>query len=60
LQEVLRRGVDEGLIRPDADLEWIRQMLTSPIMAATLTFKERVTKAQVETTIDTVLRGVAP
>jgi hypothetical protein len=29
-------------------------------MAATLTFKDRVTRAQVEFAVDTVLRGVAP
>jgi hypothetical protein len=60
LTAVLRRGVDEGLIRDDADLEWVRQMITAPIMAATLTFKDRVSRAQVEFTVDTVLRGVAP
>lgn len=60
LNAVLRRGVDEGLIRADVDLTWIRQLLTSPIMAATLTFKERVSRAQVEATVDTVLRGLAP
>ena len=60
LHVVLRRGVDEGLIRPDLDLGWIRQMMTAPIMTATLTFKERVSKAQIETTIDVVLRGAAP
>jgi len=57
---VLRRGVDEGLIRPDLEVDWVRRMITSPVMAATLTFKARVTREQVETTVDTVLRGVAP
>lgn len=60
LHGVLQRGVDEGVIRADLDLGWIRQMMTSPITAATLTFKERISRAQVEATIDTVLRGVAP
>jgi AcrR family transcriptional regulator len=60
LEAVLRRAVDEGVIRSDVDLTWVRQMLTSPIMAATLTLRERVTRAQIETTVDTVLRGVAP
>jgi AcrR family transcriptional regulator len=57
---VLQRGVDEGLIRPGVELAWIRQMLTAPILAATLTLKERVTRAQVEMSVDTVLRGVGP
>ena len=60
MNAVLRRGVDEGLVRSDIDLGWVRQMLTSPIMAATLTFKERITRAQVEAIVDTILRGVAP
>jgi AcrR family transcriptional regulator len=60
MNAVLQRGVDEGLIRDDVDLSWIRQMLTSPIMAATLTFKDRVSKTQVEACIDIVLRGLAP
>jgi len=60
LHAVLRRGVNEGLIRPDLDLAWIRQMMTAPIMTATLTFKERVSKAQIEATVDVVLRGAAP
>ena len=34
LDNVLRRGVEEGLIRPELDLGWIRQMMTAPIMAA--------------------------
>jgi hypothetical protein len=35
-------------------------MMTAPITAATLTLKERVSRAQVEATVDTVLRGAAP
>jgi AcrR family transcriptional regulator len=60
MDEVLRRAVAEGLIRPDVDLGWVRQALGAPIMAAVLTHKERVTRAQVEFTLDTVLRGLAP
>jgi hypothetical protein len=60
MHRVLQRGVDEGLIRPDLDLSWVRQMMTAPITAATLTLKERVSRAQVEATVDTVLRGAAP
>ncbi len=60
LDEVLRRGMDEGLIRPDVNLLWARRLLTAPIMAATLTMQDRVTRAEIEATIDTVLRGLAP
>jgi AcrR family transcriptional regulator len=57
---VLARGVAEGLLRPGIDLDWTRQLLTSPIMAATLTLKDRITTAQVEFVVDTVLSGLAP
>jgi Tetracyclin repressor-like, C-terminal domain len=57
---VLQRGVDEGLIRPDADLRMVLEMLTSPVIAAVLTHKVELTHAQVEFTVDTVLRGIAP
>lgn len=60
MDQALERAVDEGLIRPDADLAWVRQLLCAPIMASVLTLKERVTRAQVEFTLDAVLRGVAP
>jgi AcrR family transcriptional regulator len=60
MHEVLERAVDQGLIRPDADLGWVRQAITAPIMAGVLTHKERVTRAQVEFTLDAVLRGLAP
>ena len=58
--EVLRRGVDEGLIRPDVDLEWVRTMIVAPVTATTMTLRPPMTADQVETTVDTVLRGVAP
>jgi hypothetical protein len=41
------------------DLAWVRQMLTAPLMSAVLTHKARVTKAQLEFTLDTVLAGLA-
>jgi AcrR family transcriptional regulator len=58
--KVLRRGVEEGIIRADVELEFIRQMLVSPIMAAALTHKERLSRGQIELTVDTVLAGLAP
>jgi len=60
MNTVIRRGVDEGLIRPDVDVEWVRQLLVGPVMAAALTHKERITRAQLELTIDTILAGLAP
>jgi AcrR family transcriptional regulator len=60
MNEFIARGQQEGLIRKDVEAEWVRQLLVSPIMAASLTLKERVTRAQLELTVDTVLRGIAP
>lgn len=60
MHEALERAVEQRLIGPDTDLAWVRQALCAPIMAAALTHRERVTRAQVEFTLDTVLRGVAP
>jgi AcrR family transcriptional regulator len=60
MNAVIRRGIDQGLIRSDIDIEWVRQLLASPILAATLTLKDRVTTAQLELTVDTVLAGLAP
>ncbi len=60
MNTVLHKAVDEGLIRADVDVSWVRQMLVSPIMAAALTHKERIGAAQVEAVLDTVLRGSAP
>ena len=58
--EVLERGVSEGLIRADVDLEWVRTMIVAPVTATAMTLRPPVTAEQVETTIDTVLRGTAP
>jgi AcrR family transcriptional regulator len=60
MNAVIRRGVDEGIIRDDVEVEWVRQLLVSPIMAATLTLKDRIRRDQLELTVDTVLAGVAP
>lgn len=60
MNAVIARAVDEGLIAPDVDVTWVRQLLVSPIMASALTLKDRVTRAQLELTVDTVLRGLAP
>ena len=60
LQAVLRRGVDEGLIDAGTDIDWVRQLMTSPIMASALALRGPVSKANLEATVDTVLRGVAP
>src|SRR5438270_423626 len=60
LDAVIARGVDEGVIRADVDPDWVRQALVSPIIAAGLTLRARVTPAQVGTHVDLVLRGLTP
>jgi AcrR family transcriptional regulator len=58
---VLRRGIDEGLIRPDADLELITEMLIAPVAMGRL--HEGVqgrSDRQVEQLVDAVLAGWAP
>jgi AcrR family transcriptional regulator len=59
MNRALRAAIEEGLIRDDIDVNWVRQMLSSPVLAAALTLKARVTRAQVEFTLDTVLAGLS-
>jgi AcrR family transcriptional regulator len=60
MNRTLQRAVDEGVIRSDVDLDWVRQLLVAPVLAATMTLKTRVSRAQLEFTLDTVLGGLAP
>jgi AcrR family transcriptional regulator len=60
LNTVLMQGVDEGLIRGDIDIDWIRQLLIAPVMAAAMTLRGMLSRAQVEASVDTVLRGLDP
>ena len=57
---VLERGKREGVIRADVEIEWLRQLLVAPIMAAALTLRERVSNEHIELTVDTVLKGLRP
>jgi AcrR family transcriptional regulator len=56
----LQAAVDAGLIRREIDIDWIRQLLVAPVLAAALTHRDRVTPAQVEFILDTVLAGLRP
>jgi len=60
LRAVLRRGIDEGLIRPDVDVAGVIDMLIAPVIMAVMTHRERLTSTQVAFVVDTVLRGLAP
>lgn len=58
--KVIQRAIDERVIRPDVDVDLVRQLLTSPILAAAITHRDRFSRAQVEFIVDTVLAGLAP
>jgi AcrR family transcriptional regulator len=57
---VLRRGVEQGLIRDDVDLRWVAELIVAPVMLAVLTHRPPVSRAQHEFVIDTILCGIAP
>lgn len=60
MRAIIQRGKDEGTIRPDVDPEWMIALIVSPIISSVMTHQDAVTKRQVDFTVDTVLRGVAP
>ena len=60
LQGILRRGVAEGLIRPEADLDLLVDLLVSPGIARNRPGRQPLTDAQIADVVDIVLRGVAP
>jgi AcrR family transcriptional regulator len=58
--DVLHRGVAEGLIRAEADLWAVHDLLVSPILAAAFTHQPQPTTAQLGFMVDTVLAGLRP
>ncbi|MBE7187474.1 TetR/AcrR family transcriptional regulator [Jatrophihabitans endophyticus] len=60
MREVLRRGVRDGTIRPDLDLEWLRLMLVGPVVASAMTLRPGIDDEQAAAMVDVVLRGAAP
>jgi AcrR family transcriptional regulator len=56
---VLERGIAEGSIRADVELDMVLDMLSSPIIAAVMTHRDRLTRREVEFVVDTVLAGIA-
>lgn len=58
---VLRRGIEEGLIRPDANLELMGEMLTAPVVVGRLHDSGYVrSEEEIEQLVDAVLAGWAP
>ncbi len=60
LREVLERGVDAGLIGPDADLDLMIEVLVAPLLVRTVIRPVPVTDDQVAAIVDAVLAGAAP
>ena len=60
LAGVLRRGVAEGLIRPDADLDLVGDMLVAPAVGKVRPARRPLDDDQLAFLVDTVLRGLAP
>jgi AcrR family transcriptional regulator len=60
-RDVLQRGVEEGLLRPDADLRLMQEMLMSPLIHSSVnSCADALTPQQVVALVDAVLRGFAP
>jgi AcrR family transcriptional regulator len=60
MNAAIERAQHEGLIRTDADPNWVRRMIVGPTLSAAFTMQRGVTAAELERTIDVVLRGLAP
>jgi AcrR family transcriptional regulator len=60
MRNVLRRGVEEGLIRDDVDLTQVLDLLVAPAIAAGMTLRTKLTKRNAEFVVDTVLAGLRP
>lgn len=61
LHAILRRGVDENLIRPDADLDLAAEALIAPILiSAWLPFGPRIKPPHIPDLVDLILAGLLP
>jgi AcrR family transcriptional regulator len=57
---ILRRGVADGEIRPDADLELLADMLVMPVTSRVRLRPEPLSDAQLADVVDIIVTGVAP
>jgi AcrR family transcriptional regulator len=60
IRSILARGVAEGLVRPDADLGLLVDMLTAPAVTRRRPGREPLSDPEIDAVVDIVLRGVAP
>jgi hypothetical protein len=60
-RSIIERGIAEGSIRPDIDVDAVIGMLAAPVIVAVMTHGEnRLTRRQLDFVIETVLAGIAP
>ncbi len=61
MEEVLRRGIANGELRPDLDVELLSDLFTGPMLVRTVLRPEGTPEAGgAERIVDAVLQGVAP
>jgi len=58
--EVIRRGIDQRLIRADADIELVIDTLIGPLLHRSMWGVATVTDDQITRIVETVLAGLAP
>jgi AcrR family transcriptional regulator len=60
-RSIIERGITEGSIRPDVDVDAVIEMLASPVIVAVMGHREaQLTRRHVEFVVETVLAGIAP
>jgi AcrR family transcriptional regulator len=60
-RSVVQRGITEGCIRSDVDVEAVMDLLASPVIAAVMGHREaQLTAKHVEHVVEIVLAGIAP
>ncbi len=57
---VLRRGIDEGVIRRGADIELATDLLTSSLLSCHVSRAQAYSDAELDFFVDTVLAGLSP
>jgi AcrR family transcriptional regulator len=60
MRGIIERGIAEGVVRPDVEVQWVIAMLVSPVITAVMTHQGKLPIKQIDFTVDTVLRGIAP
>lgn len=60
-RSIIERGIAEGSIRADVNVEAVIEMLASPVIVAVMAHREaELTREHVEYVVETILAGIAP